>query len=131
MIIKQLLPIQKTFITDSDDFAESVMIHMERNLGDYLQTRMVDGEVGYFGTFQEFDKADNPIGKEMIGRFFIYGIGRYGGVKKIRRFDRSSLEEIEDELGCSAGFLTESDDKWDGEETEDEAFSRKYGANHD
>lgn len=124
MFIKQLQPVQKTFVMSSFTFADSVMDHMMDNRLDCLRVKL-DDCVGYFGLFQEVDESGDPIGEEMVGRYFRYGIGRHGGVKTPYKFDRNSLEEVEKEFGCSAGFLSDSDD-WDGEETKEEATARNF-----
>ena len=125
MIIRQILPVQNSFEVDHDDFAEAVMEFMEDNLEFFLRTK-VDDEFMYVGTFVELDSKGKPL-EEKVGRFFSSGIGRKGGVKRApHRLYRSSLNLIEKELGCSEGFLSDADTTWDGAETTEESWDRKW-----
>lgn len=107
--------------------ADACMGLLEKNLGKALfiapeHTGNVNGETSYFAV------AEVEGHGEFVTRMFYSGIGRKGGVKVQNRLARKSLEEVEAELGLTAGFLTEEGEiEWDGEESYEEASDRKWG----
>lgn len=76
-------------------------------------------ETAYFAVIEVEGKGP------LVARHFYSGIERAGGVRATNPKERAGLSEVEQSLGLSPGCLTEQD--WDGEESAESAWERKFG----
>ncbi len=109
---------------DGVDVADAVGNFLETKLSQCLFVKPENGsgsgnETAYFAV------VDVEGTGELVGRHFYSGIGRKGGVKIQNPRECRSLAEVEKRLGLTEGSL--SDCAWEGEESVDSAWNRKFG----
>lgn len=96
------------------DVTDAVSTLVERNLGKCLFVKHANGnETAYFAVVEVEGEG------KFVGRHFYAGINRKGGVTPKNNMERATLEEVEQELNLSEGYLSE--DEWQGEESVEEA----------
>lgn len=108
------------------DAAAAVGSLLEKNLDHCLFVRPENGsgsvnESGHYAVVEV--EGLGPL----VGRVFYSGIRRKGGVQVKNSRERTSLSEVERDLGLSAGMLSDAETEGNGEESTEEAFNRNFG----
>lgn len=120
--IKIIKPCQSDWEeSDATEVAEAIGDIIANNTNKCLSTK-VGNETGFYAVVEVEGSG------QFIGRYFYAGIGRKGGVSRKMPNERTSLEEIEKELGIELGSLSE--DGWEGEESVEQAWDRKFSRNN-
>lgn len=117
--IRMTAPFQRPLETVPGDSVEDALgSYMERYFSHGLFVRGTP-ETVYFAIAEVEGRGQFCL------RHFYAGIGRKGGVRQQNLNERLSLREVEQDLGLSEGAL--SAQGWQGEETIEDAFCRKFG----
>lgn len=124
--VRMTAPQESTFVevsgTDAGDAASNFM-SMRTDQALFVKPENYDSESGETAYFAMVDvEGHGPL----CVRYFYSGIGRVGGVKAPNSREKKSLTEVEEAFGLEPGFLSQAE--WQGEESAEEAWNRKFNA---